>query len=91
MISSTCQFAVTKGEEAPQLSPVGRVCGVAHKECNWQVPYKVRAVIDEVSRCTVSCCWWWWWRFLQAKITHDMHPMLTQVVEVRCYELFRVL
>ncbi len=43
-ISSTAAFNVAKGEEAPRLSSVGRVSGVAHKECNWQVPYKVEGV-----------------------------------------------
>ncbi len=42
MISTTCNLNVAKGEEAPQLTSVGKVNGVAHKECNWQVPYKVR-------------------------------------------------
>ena len=40
-ISSTCSLNVAKGEEAPKLSRVGGVSGVAHKECNWKVPYKV--------------------------------------------------
>ncbi len=42
MISSTCALNVAKGEEAPKLTPVAKVNGVAHKECNWGVPYKVR-------------------------------------------------
>ncbi len=41
MISCTCSFNVAKGEEKPQMEPVGLVNGVANKACNWNVPYKV--------------------------------------------------
>ena len=30
-----------QGEEAPEIGATGPVTGVAYKECNWKVPYKV--------------------------------------------------
>jgi len=40
LVSATA-FDVTKGEEAPEIGATGPVTGVAYKECNWKVPYKV--------------------------------------------------
>ena len=34
-------FNVAKGEEAPEMGDVPPVSGVAHRHCNWDVPYKV--------------------------------------------------
>ena len=42
MLTSSTAFDVTKGEEAPEIGDTGPVTGVAYKECNWKVPYKVR-------------------------------------------------
>ena len=41
MLTSSTAFDVTKGEEAPEIGETGPVTGVAYKECNWKVPYKV--------------------------------------------------
>ena len=35
-----CHVSV-QGEEAPEIGQTGPVTGVAYKECNWKVPYKV--------------------------------------------------
>ena len=32
-----------QGEEAPEIGATGPVTGVAYKECNWKVPYKVKS------------------------------------------------
>ena len=34
-------FSCVQGEEAPEIGQTGPVTGVAYKECNWKVPYKV--------------------------------------------------
>jgi len=44
MISTTCSFGVAKGEERPELADVSGVSGVANKNCNWSMPYKVEGV-----------------------------------------------
>lgn len=41
IITTMCSFDVAKGEEKPVLGKVPTVNGVAHKDCNWQVPYQV--------------------------------------------------
>ena len=39
---------IGQGEEAPEIGATGPVTGVAYKECNWKVPYKVGVI---------CCCW----------------------------------
>ena len=51
LIEKNClhSFNVAKGEEAPEIGDVPPVTGVAHKHCNWDVPYKVtlqQALLD---------------------------------------------
>ena len=36
-----CYNYADQGEEAPEIGATGPVTGVAYKECNWKVPYKV--------------------------------------------------
>ena len=40
-VISSCNFDVTKGEEKPEIGDCPPVTGVAHKHCNWEVPYNV--------------------------------------------------
>ena len=42
MLTSSTAFDVTKGEDAPEIGDTGPVTGIAHKDCSWKVPYKVR-------------------------------------------------
>jgi len=46
MLTSSTAFDVTKGEEAPEIGETGPVTGVAYKECNWKVPYKITGQIQ---------------------------------------------
>lgn len=41
VLTSSTAFDVTKGEEAPEIGETGPVTGVAYKECNWKIPYKI--------------------------------------------------
>ncbi len=41
VIESKSQFTVVKGEEAPKMGDVGPITGVAKKQCNMTIPYKV--------------------------------------------------
>jgi len=41
VLTSSTAFDVAKGEDAPEIGNTGPVTGVAYKECNWKVPYKV--------------------------------------------------
>lgn len=41
VIESKSQFTVIKGEEAPEMGDVGPVTGIAKKQCNMTIPYKV--------------------------------------------------
>ena len=59
MLTSSTAFDVTKGEDAPEIGDTGPVTGIAHKDCSWKVPYKVR-----LQRYKVCCQ-----RFLGTKTT----------------------
>ncbi|XP_023324296.1 twitchin isoform X2 [Eurytemora carolleeae] len=41
VLVSSATFDVTKGEDAPEIGTTGPVTGIAYKDCNWQVPYKI--------------------------------------------------
>ena len=41
IVESKCNFTVAKGEEAPVMSDVDPVTGVAKMQCNMTIPYKV--------------------------------------------------
>lgn len=41
MLTSSTAFDVTKGEDAPEIGATGPVTGIAYKDCNWKIPYKV--------------------------------------------------
>ena len=41
MLESKSNFTVVKGEEAPEMGDCGPVTGVAQKQCNMTIPYKV--------------------------------------------------
>jgi len=41
MIESKSSFTVIKGEEAPEMGDCGPVTGIASKQCNMTIPYKV--------------------------------------------------
>ena len=45
MLTSSTAFDVTKGEDAPEIGPTGPVTGVAYKDCNWKIPYKVTFIV----------------------------------------------
>ena len=40
-ILCSCQLAIEKGEEAPEMGDCGPVTGIAHKDCNWTMNFKV--------------------------------------------------
>lgn len=41
VVTSSTTLDVIKGEERPEIGDTGPVTGVAYKDCNWNVPYKV--------------------------------------------------
>ena len=44
IVESKSNFTVVKGEEAPKMGDCGPVTGVAKKQCNMTIPYKVLGV-----------------------------------------------
>ena len=62
MLTSSTAFDVTKGEDAPEIGDTGPVTGIAHKDCSWKVPYKVRlqSLLSTFfgNKNNIVCLWW---------------------------------
>ena len=45
VVTSASTLDVAKGEERPEIGDTGPVTGIAYKDCNWNVPYKVIKIL----------------------------------------------